>query len=691
MALDKSPLVLDDFKGLLWTDRRENSLVKIPFQYAYNCRNLEFTKKGGLRSRHGINRLGDLFAVTGTAIQFWKIDNLNGVAQSDRWLIHTWDGVSGRLYDTGVTAPATNPVLTLTGMKYTFAINAFGRMYITPWSAWATPLYTVSECVYLYNGKYNARKTQFTAPSVGTFAVSATAGGSCTPGLHYFSIMFETDSGFISTQPVSHYFSPLSVTTTTANATAHLTNIPTWAGSADYPQACIVARHIIMSKVAVNPPASGDGGFHVFEPFIVQTINDNSTTTADISVPDSGLVDTAKNYLEEGIIGIRPCVSMAVYNNRMVYMGFAQGAVPQWDTPNRISYSLGNRPEQLGGGGFGIDSNSVIVGVGFSGKVMTGQEMNGTFYIFKEDSTFSHIEDPSVDPIEWAKPKLIDSGRGAYPFGICSIGNNLSAVQDGYMLVAGNHGISLFSGVFATTPITEGLWEGFNKNDVIWTKITVDPIRKQIFFRTGDPNSNKLYGTLNATNFYVYHGNYYYGLDLQSIRWSIFEFGNNEYGDPIVVRDINMRQNPLGGPLTTDVLNNYYVILDDYNGNALFMTETLDDKDNGPSSGTYPIWIWESGLTDNEAGEVYHFGPLKLRITGLESDANNATIQARGLDGSYTTLATWKLSQFPSKYYNVNLSKDSEHLQVKITGQCKALIERLIIDFSKLQLERPRL
>lgn len=679
MPLDKSPIILDDFKGLLWTDRRDNSLVKIPFEYSYNCRNLEFTKKGGLRSRKGI--LTSLTqTVTGTPVQFWKIDNLNGVAYNDRWLILTWDNTTGRLYDTGVTAPATNPVLTLTGMKYAFVLNAFGRMYISPWESWAVPL--SSAYIWLYNGKYNARLTMCPEPTPGTFAASATAGGNCTPGVHLLSVVFETDTGFRSTVPTTHLTSPLSVTTTSANGTVHLTNIPVFAGTASVPAAAVVARHIIMTKVVVN---YNNKAFDSYEPFIVATINDNTTTTLDVNVPDSGLTESAKLLVNQTQSGVRAHVGMATYRGRMVYLGSrSYSGGDTFGLTNSVTYSPPNQPEQLRN--TLNDGLRVVVGVDFSGKVMTGQEMNGVFYIFKEDSTFAHRADDSVDPLEWEKPELVDSARGAYPFGICNIGNNLSAIQDGYMLIAGNHGISLFSGSFATTPLTEGIWEAFNKNDVIWTKIGVDPIRKTIYFRIGDPASTRLYGNI-ADNIYIHHGNYYYGIDIQSIRWSIFEFGNNEYGDQIYIKDIDMRQNPLGGPIASDVINNYYTILTSSSQGALVLTESLNDRDNNSSTGPYPSWIWESGLTKNDAGEVYTFGPLKLRITGTGGAVTSA---ARVVDGTYANLAVFTPVAQPGKYYSLNLAKDSEHLQIKISGQCKILIERLILHYSKLQLERPR-
>lgn len=707
MPLDKYPVVVTKFKGLLENgDSQLYDDTEIPFDYAQVCTNIEFMQKGGLKTRRAIEKYVWEENLTGRPLQIWQIHNLNGVTQTDRWLILTWDGTSGRLYDTQVTPPATNPILTITGMRYAFVINAFGRMYISPWGDWASP--HSSEFIYMYNGLTNARLAGGVNPTVGAFAVAVAAGGNCTPGLHYATVLYEYDTGYISFQTAGHALTPLNATTTTANATMNFTAVPVGvAGSG------VVKRHIIITKVVVNPNGKGLLGY---EPFFAVTINDNTTTTATFTDPDSALVESAKDHIGEGekYPSIPSVVSMAEFGNRMIYMGIRSinvtppGYLQSFESC--IYVSPPNNPEQIlawipsGGGLAGLppteSPNLIPVGAMFPGKVMIGAELNKILYIFKEDSTFSITADDESDPSEWSNPATVDGGKGAYVFGIARVSYNPSSLLDGKLVVAGNHGISLFDGSFAQDNLADA-WYGkstYTYEYLRCIKLVIDSVRKWIIVKIGNPNLTLQNNPAN--NLFV--GNYYNGLNSKSIRWSIFSYSYNAvYGGTIVIADTNLRRPGTGGDsgLVTPFYARYplIVILDGtlVSGttyHASIISECNIEGYDYPSAiplQSYPIeWRLQTGYTPNNQGEIYTFGPLKLHVQAFPITIQTATY---GATPTYTApLVLHYLGYDVNKYLSVNLNVVSEHMCLDINGSAYMYLWKLVLFGVQQALERAR-
>lgn len=690
MPSGKNPFVIKEFKGELLTDFMYDGTgldqyrqSQVPFEYSLNNRNLFYLKKGGLCTRNGIQALTSIVTV-GSIMQFWRIDNLNGTEYSNRFLILTWDGVTGRLYDTNPVT-AVNPVMVLTGMNYAYVLNAFGRMYISPLDDWATPL--PNAYIWLYNDKYasGARLTHVPEPIPGAMAVAAAAAGAnpqCTAGLHLISVVFETDSGFLSTCPTSHIKAPLQVTTTAANAQINVTNIPTFPTTGSWPGACVIARHILMTKVVVN---FDQNGFDSYEPFIAITLSDNVTTAVSINVPDSGLVNSAKDLINQTQSGVRAHVGMAVYKNRMVYLGsrsFTGGDT--FGLVNSVTYSPINRPEQTRN--VMMDGLRVIVGADFSGRVMTGAELNGTFYIFKEDSTFAHVADDSVDPTEWAQPSLVDAAKGAFPFGVASIGNNPSNLMDNYLLVAGNHGLSLFNGTYSQNSLADGIWATFSTSLLKWMKVVVDPIRKMIFIKFGDPGltPGSDPATVKGPLSFMYFADYYYGL--QNLRWGKFDLP--DAGAQLYAFDILLRQ-PDPTVVAYDVLYSLLTILTTNGVLKQIYSETGNPYDLGSAS---IAWKYETGYTPNNQGEIYEFGPMKLRANYRHyGNTTPFTIKKGVIDKStLDTIGTIDVSGNPAKYYSLPMNERNEQVRLEISGSGPVIIQSITLFANQSDLERPR-
>jgi len=703
--IDKSPISIKEFKGLHVSDIdaqfSKYAQGDIPFENALECLNFDFLKKGGLRTRNGIDTYVNVFngagAITGKPVQMWKINNLKGILYSDRWLILTWDGTNGRLYDTGVTAPATNPIGTFATMKYANVINAFGRMYIAPWKDWAAPCTSFpASDIQVYTGDYNVRAAGGTPPGAGAMAVAAAATGSVTPGLHLISVIYETDTGFRTTVTANHQLNPLAVTTA-ANQKINVTGIPVGGAGTG-----IVKRHVIMTKVA----ATAIGGFSTNEPFIVVTIPDNTTTTATIDLPDSALVDSAKDEAFPNLftaVSFRSCVSLVTYKNRLCYVGaLLTAASATQPYINDVYVSPPNIPEHVSIGAPDVLGASIKIGPYSLDKVVTGAELDGVFYAFKGNSTYRFVEDLESDPSEWPV-EIVDSGKGAYPFGVLSTGRNPGTNLQGFtvvnsnrsvLLVAGNHGLSLFNGAFIDFPLSEFVLEEYTIEQRKWSRLCVDPIRNVIFFGMGDPYA--------APIDHILVGNYYYGPTLGKIRWGKWNFATNGGITPtwIAVREPGSEGNV--GP-TTD-FNTLYPLLTilsytsgagpTYSTDILSETNRVNDYARS-TSGHWISWAYETGYTPNEYGEIYQFAWMYLRalvhwVAGGTGGSLNILGQYANLGNSaLTSLGNLESAADKQNYLQRAMNVRSEKCRVRISGTNRVFIQNLSLAGSKVGTTRP--
>lgn len=728
--IDRNPLSIKDFGGLDWrgTDRIIGETLsrtiqgETPFDKALDIQNLIFLKNGGIRTRDGFEiyikgeNVPVGFTINGQVSGFWKINDLNGVAQTDRWLILSYNTSSGNgfLYDTGADGVTTiNPVLTVAGMKYAFVINAFGRMYISPWEAWAQPLGDTAggganNVVWLYNGKYNARKAAGGPLTVGTFAVAAAAGGNCTPGVHLVSVLAETDSGFITAVPIGHSGAPLTVTTTAANATMNFTNIPVGAAGTG-----IIKRHIIVTKVVVNNNGQGLLGY---EPFFAVTINDNTTTTSNFTKPDSALVDSAKIYANENLHNsiIRSYVAMAPYGSRMVYLGSRNsGTAPfVYLLHNSVAISPPNRPEEIGRAAVPIeDVNVTFIGANFSGAVMTGTEINNTFYIFKEDSTFSVDDNPDEDPASWPV-NLVDAGKGAFPFAVASIADNPSGLIADGAIVLGHHGISFFNGRHSQVNISENIWDRFAFDSLLdaqWSQILIDPVRKIAFWKIGDP--------LFSSKTYIYTIDYKKGFDPETVKFGRWQHGS--WGLTPAFPWLALREGYTSGTVgATNVFDVHYPLLvcpfnlgtSSTTANTLYLVSeasvTGDGQTTNPSLSRAIDWYLETGYTPNDDGELYQFSAIRVRgVTRYVSTFNtpgnpyitleygvldDTTLNKITLNDDLILGNTFVAGNVPKKFETRKMNAKHEQIRIKVSGSNRTFLSQLILFGRRAAEDRPR-
>lgn len=691
--LDKYPLIIDHFKGIRVTDvdsayESKNADV-VPLDYGPEFNNLHFLKSGGMKTRDGFGLLLSAagISITGDIVSFWQIKVMNGIPQVNRWLILTWDGTSGRMYDTQVASPATNPILgPVQGMKYAFVINAFNRIYISPWSDWGFPLIDTTStinttnpqgsfdlkvnCILVYNGLYNVRFAGMIIPSgPGTLAAATGAvGGFVTAGLHLIDVAFETDTGYIS-RPAGFGVQVVQYTAPGARE-INITNAPLG------PAPETKYRHLLMTKVVAG---TYDGqGFLTHEPFFAGIIPDNTSTTGNINIPDSGLVDSAAYLLDRGTgTGIKACVTMSVYNNRMMYNGLryiiTAGNIIGPENNSSMLISPPGLPEDVTVNNTGPASSKLYVGQSFTGKILTGAELRGAYYVFKEDSIFAIQDNPDLDPAEWAVI-LVDAGLGAYPLGIASVTDNPGGLVLDNLIVGGPSGIHRFTGTFDPIPISLGWWDEFSPSDLKFIQIFADPARKLIFAIFNDP--------LSPGRFF-FCGNYFEGFDANRIKWSKYVLptarGNWNGKIPwlaLVATDTS--------PYPTPVIG--------YKGasDSLITLETeTPNKAKDLTVNADIDWSWITGFTPSEKGDLLNFTGVRLRAI-VEDLA--MSIACSGLDSDEFTniLESMETAQNPGKFITRVMSLIGEKARFKFSGSSKAIINKLVIFASDYGKDRAR-
>ena len=683
--LDKNPFIVEQFGGLNFGSPdsvfTSDMIETIPLSDALIAKNVVFTKEGSVKTRDGFANVSGVslsdFGIpnsnVGTFSQHWKISNIAGAVQTNRWLVlfYATGTTTGDFYDSGAADP-TIPVLSITGCKYASVINIFGRLYISPLSAFGTPV--ANEVIYLYDGTNAGRPAGGVAPVPGTFTVTndTQAGSFVTVGKHLFTLAWETDSGFITPVPAASTWINLDVTAL-ADRSVKFANIPAFPTG-------VVAVHLLMTKVILNydnVPENWELFFALRE-----------TTNADVefTLPDTGLVDSA-DYLLDILDELPACNSISVYAGRLMYNGPATGA--QLGSAHLIYVTKVADPESVS-----EVEDYIEIKEGIPIDVYNGKELRGLYYIFKENCTFVVREDTSIPPNAW-KYEIVDSGVGAVPFGIAEVLANPGGLVYDNLIVMSLTGIHVFTGTYSQTLLSfklQGYLRTLSKPFIKFTRLVVDPIDKVLYVLvvTGYDTPDEAWGT---TRLFV--GNYFNGLDAQNIKWSEFTFRvliTPSEGDPYYEsgRVNSILVDPADDiyhyPRLSLLCGNTYLdgVLKSLNRGV---RTDVDDNDTIP-------WELETGFTNNELGYTYNFAYLRLRLAMSREDSADATLASYvatydGLYGNSGSVNTVILAT-PNKYYTIPLQGyKTEHVKVHLSGNGQMYLSKLILFVSEASKNIP--
>ena len=683
--LDKNPFIIDDFGGINRGSENHGFGIEyqdqIPFTDAIDCSNIAFLKEGGIQTRPPLRVKIDLWTdafdpVTGASDpggirQYWKIARLGSTYYDNRWLYVTRDDSANilRVYDSAnivVIDEDNTPIAKIVGAKYASVINIYGRIYLSPLTDFGTPLTGSAGVIYTYDGT-TWRQAGGTAPTGGTLTITDTAvgGANVTPGLHIGAIAFETASGFIT--PAGPATRIQVTIAATGGRAARFANVDTG-------PAGTVARHLLLTKSI----PTYDGIQDNWELFFALRIPNNTATTGDVVLPDTGLVDSA-DYLLSEFASIPACAMITKYNTHLMYNGA--------NTDSRVIYvSKGNDPET-------VDQTEDYI-QNFDGipvDIYIGKELRGAYYFFKANSTYVVREDVNSPPNAW-EVNLVDSGLGASPMGIAEVMANPGGLVLDNIIVAGESGIYVFSGAFSHLPISykiQGLFDNATKAQLKYIRMVVDPTKRRLYFLFGD-----------FTNLFVlWYGDYYRGLDPQNMRWTTWAFAwSGEAGSTKV---FSMSVDPNNGSATNKPNVNWVP------ATVVYMVEPREDlvpnwdKFDPPAVGSQEIsWYYETGYTSNPLGILYTFSAMILRIALKLFDDGSALLGTRTVNltvtpfdttTSATATNTVSPEEAPAKMYQP-LAGDivNEKVRVKVAGKGAMFMTKLALMVAEKAQMRPR-
>jgi len=535
---------------------------------------------------------------------------------------------SGQLYD--ATASTSSPILTISGMEDFSICVFFDRAYISPHNRVEGKAGTK---VYVYNGAGTARVAAGAKPAAGGSAFTATEGssGNVEIGVHYFAVIYETDTGYY-TVPGPTTFAKV---TCTGTKQVDLTNVPTGPSH-------ITKRHIIVTKAIASASDTGnqDGYSYYFVPS--GTIANNSGTTITLDFYDSSLVEGA-DYLFNQLEEIPAAVNLVSFSGRMVTMGEDGGE-------NYIRISKVNEPES-----FNSVSGFIQIAPEESDSIRTAFEFRETLYLCKSNRLYA-TSDNGGDPGTWTWIS-IDKGAGTGAFGVGTVLDTQGTNLD-YVLIATKQGLSLFNGIFAERELTykiESLWKRVNPTHFDKVQVVVDSINKKIYLAVPLDSATSIS--------HVLVGDYSRQLEPFKIRWAVWTFPSNMDPTSILVKFDS---------------NNYPVL---HWGSADNNVYRISSSATNDSSTAIPTPAVQTALLRlKEGNETCHFESLSTRVKGT----GNLDITAIGYDASALgTLSSITLASSPGSAKAIHIGLDSEVLSIRM--QTDSINESFTLTYMTVQ------
>lgn len=476
---DHEPITIEDFNGLWRRGDRDST----PADHFPDCNNIQYIHSG-FKTRDGLE-LFQAYPVVLRAYNYVQPGTLTsggGITPGDSLLVLD-DG--GNIYHTKSPTPFA-PILTIVGMTDFGFVSYAGRAYITPCDG-VTGL--LNEHIYVYKGDGTpARKAGGTAP-VGTLVVADGAAGSIEAGVHIFGVVYETDTGFLTS--IAGF-----VSLTAAGAKkADISAIPVSAES------FVVARRIVATKFIAAADFTGD--LKGYEFFFVPSgrIGDNVATTLTVDFFDADLISSA-DHLFDLYTNIPAGVGLATYHSRLV--SFAENA-----NISIARVSVAGEPEA-------VSQVDGLINVPLDGNPLTNaQEFRDILYLFKSTRTLGYPDNGDV-PSSW-EGTVLDQGIGASLHGIATVLDS-GGVNIDYLIITNFSGVMLFNGAF-NRPDGElswkikDLWDAIERSLFNKIQILNETISQVVFMTLPD-------GTMEIAN-------YANGMDPKKIRWAPWSFDVN--------------------------------------------------------------------------------------------------------------------------------------------------------------------
>jgi len=337
----------------------------------------------------------------------------------------------------------------------------------------------------------------------GLLVQQATTEGFCDFGYHLVAVVYETDTGYL-TAPGPERFG--ACTYTDVKKAVKVSHIPV------SPDSFVTKRHLVSTKWI--PEYNGDQkGYQFF--FIPEgKIDDNTTTTKEVSYYDADLLEDASHLIDQ-FPEIAAGVSLTTYHGRLVLVGEntypkkedGTEDIAQPDNRSVARVSEPGEPES-------IDKVEGLIIAPLDGNALTNaQEMRDVLYLFKDTRTIAYVDNEDV-PSSWL-PEKVDEGIGASVHGIGTV-LDTGGVNVDYLLIVDWSGLMLFNGTYARPELTfkiEDYWLSLNRNEFRFMQIINDSISKKLWITLPPPNRHMM--------LYMDYGN---GLSPDKVKWARWIF-----------------------------------------------------------------------------------------------------------------------------------------------------------------------
>jgi hypothetical protein len=475
-------LEISDFLGLYAKGKSD----QFPLGAFSDCRNIT-VEEGEVKTREGLNNIAQGFPPAGTS---WGLHlfltNSSALTPNDNSFFVYYDGVAN------IRESETNGIIVAIVMiagasSWIQVVRAFGRFYIL-----VVNNSLAGGSVYVWRGIGTTGRLAAGAAVAGAGLLAAVgAAGKIDRGTHIFKVVYETDTGFITSPGITNF-----VAFNGTAVQANLTVIPTGpAGTSK--------RHIISTKGIINY----NGDPHNREFFFVPggTINDNVTTILTVDFYDADLVESASPYVDQ-LTNLASSTGIGVYGKRFVFWSGTAGA------GNVIRFSLPDEPESF-------DSVDSAVLLPPDEYIVAGAELRGNYYIWTRYRTYV-TKDNGDSPSTW-EVELVDPTQGAIRDSVSAVYDKYGNILD-YLVVGNRHGLWLFNGVYVDN-LADKILDKWKLNSFLNTHIkafnqkliAIDAAKERIFFAFSDD--------AGATKVLLV-ADYSWGFSSKGIRWYIWKF-----------------------------------------------------------------------------------------------------------------------------------------------------------------------
>ena len=466
---DHTPITTTQFRGILARGKEED----VPFKYFLDAQNIRF-QDGCFLTREGSEIE---FAISG--ILRIKQCLLEGQAPVELVL-----DSNGRLFD--ATDSLVTPILTIAGMTDFSATVLNDRIYISPHNGLRG---LPGEKVYVYDGA-SIRPAAGIKPTVAPTIVAG-GPGNIEIGVHCFTVVFESSSGFVSGFGAGTAF------TATGTTCINARDIPTG-------PAGTIARHILGTKtiIAFNGDALNQQYFFLPN----GTISNNTDTTIDnINFYDSMLTEEA-TYVQDALDVIPAGVHISSYLGSLVTCG-------ENAQPDLVRVSYPGEPENFDGvEGF------IRFGPDGAGTVENTFELRGQLYVCKRARTYV-TQTNGESAIFWNFTD-IDLSKGTSTHGVGLVESTDGSNTQDIAFVCDRQGFYAFSGTFSSAlelswPIGN-LWKRINKKFFHTIECVVDTINKHVYIAV--PIDSAIHPTV------VLYMDYSDGMSVEAVKWCVWRF-----------------------------------------------------------------------------------------------------------------------------------------------------------------------